>query len=48
MVASVHHQCQRLIRMSIEDLDLGNLQAGEVKEMEEIDFFAKLKIEYWR
>lgn len=48
MVASVHHQCQRLIRMSIEDLHIGNLQAGEVKEMEEEDFFTKLKIDNWR
>jgi len=48
MVASVHHQCQRLIRMSIEDLHLGNLQAGEVKEMQEKDFFAKLNIDNWR
>jgi len=47
-VASVHHQCQRLIRMSIEDLHLGDLQAGEVMEMEEEDFFSKLKIDNWK
>ena len=44
MVASVHHQCQRLIRVSIEDLLLEDLQPGEVKEIDEEDFFTKLKI----
>ena len=44
MVASVHHQCQRLIRLSIEDLVLGDLQPGEVKEIEEDEFFTKLKL----
>jgi 23S rRNA pseudouridine2457 synthase len=48
MVASVHHQCQRLIRMNIEDIRLENLQAGEVREIEEDDFFSKLKIDNWK
>ena len=45
MVAAVNHQCKRLIRVAIEDIVLGNLPPGEVKEMEEVAFFSKLKIE---
>lgn len=48
MVAEVEHPCKRLIRVSIEDLELGNLAPGEVKEIEEEEFFAKLRIENWR
>jgi len=44
MVAAVHHKCQRLIRTSIEDLELGDLKPGEVKEIEEEAFFSLLKI----
>lgn len=44
MVAAVKHQCKRLIRVSIEDMTLQNLQPGEVKEINEKDFFEKLKI----
>jgi len=44
MMAAIHHRCKRLIRVSIEDLTIGNLQPGEVKEIEEQDFFALLKI----
>ena len=44
MVGAVHHRCQRLIRLSIEDLELGDLQPGCVRELEEEDFFQKLKI----
>lgn len=44
MVAAVHHRCLRLIRLSIEDLELGNLQPSEVKEINEDDFFTLLKI----
>ncbi len=47
MVASVNHQCVRLIRMSIENLTLGNLQSGEVKEVEETYFFKQLDINDW-
>jgi len=45
MVAAAHHRCQRLIRLSIEDLQLGNLQPGCVKEMEEDDFFTQLNLD---
>ncbi|HTC01183.1 MAG TPA: pseudouridine synthase [Ferruginibacter sp.] len=47
MVDAVGHRCTRLIRISIEDLLLDNLQPGNVKELEEKDFFKKLKIDNW-
>jgi 23S rRNA pseudouridine2457 synthase len=47
MVKAVGHRCQRLIRLAIEDLELEDLQPGEVREMEEKEFFEKLKIENW-
>lgn len=48
MVSSVYHHCKRLIRVSIEDLELGDLQPGCVREIEEADFFRMLKIENWK
>ncbi len=45
MVVAVKHRCIRLIRVSIEDLLLGDLQPGEVKEVNEDFFFSKLKLE---
>ncbi len=45
MVAAIRHRCQRLIRVSIEDLSLGDLQPGCVKEIPEQDFFTLLKLE---
>ena len=45
MIAAIRHKCKRLIRVSIEDLELGNVKAGGVLEMEEKDFFTKLKID---
>jgi 23S rRNA pseudouridine2457 synthase len=44
MVAAVKHKCLRLIRISIEDIELGNLKPGEVKEVSEQYFFEKLKL----
>ncbi|MEZ2443342.1 pseudouridine synthase [Chitinophaga sp. RCC_12] len=44
MVAAVHHRCQRLIRVSIENLLLGDMQPGEVRELREEEFFELLKI----
>ena len=44
MVAAVDHKCIRLIRTSIEALELGNMQPGEVVEIKEADFFRKLKL----
>jgi len=44
MVDAVGHQCIRLVRTSIEDLQLGDLEPGGVKEIAENDFFRLLKI----
>lgn len=46
MVYAMRHKCRRLIRVSIEDLVLGDLPPGKVKEVNEDDFFALLKIPY--
>lgn len=45
MVGAIRHPCKRLIRVSIEDLELGDLAAGKVRELEEKEFFRLLKIE---
>lgn len=45
MMSAIHHRCQRLIRLSIEDMELGDLPPGGVREIEEAAFFRKLKIE---
>jgi len=47
MIAAIRHKCKRLIRISIEDLELDGLKAGSVKELAETDFFTKLKIPDW-
>jgi len=44
MVAAVKHKCLRLIRISIEDIELGDINPGEVKEVTEEYFFEKLKL----
>ena len=44
MVAAVNHKCIRLIRVSIEDIQIGNIQPGEVVEIAEEIFFRKLKL----
>jgi 23S rRNA pseudouridine2457 synthase len=46
MVFAVNHKCLRLIRISIENLLLGDAKPGSVTEFEEKDFFEKLGIEY--
>lgn len=48
MVNAVHHKCKRLIRVAIEDIELGDLEPGCVKEIEEEFFFKQLKIEHWQ
>lgn len=45
MVSAVHHRCKRLIRVAIEDIELGTLAPGEVLELDEATFFMKLKID---
>lgn len=47
MVAEVYHPCKRLIRVSIEDIELGDLETRGVKEIPEEEFFKKLKIDNW-
>ncbi len=44
MMGAIHHRCRRLIRVSIENLSLDNLEPGCVREIEENDFFKKLQI----
>ena len=44
MVAAVKHKCLRLIRISIEDIELGEIKPGEVKEVSEEYFFEQLKL----
>lgn len=46
MVAAIRHPCKRLVRTSIEDVMLGDLPAGEVAELSELDFFTKLKLDH--
>ena len=48
MVRTARHRCKRLIRVSIENLVLGDMKPGEVREIEENDFFEKLKITNWK
>lgn len=44
MIYAIRHKCKRLIRISIEDLQLGTLEPGGVLEMNETELFEKLKI----
>jgi 23S rRNA pseudouridine2457 synthase len=46
MVAAINHNCRRLIRVAIEDMELGTLAPGAVHEMDEDVFFRKLNIDY--
>lgn len=44
MIAATGHKTKRLVRISIEDLHLDGLQAGEVRELNEAELFSKLKL----
>ncbi len=44
MVRALGHPCRRLIRTAIEGLQLGDLQPGQVRELEEATLFGLLKI----
>lgn len=44
MMTAVRHKCKRLVRVAIEDIRIDGMQAGEVKELSEADFFAQLKL----
>jgi 23S rRNA pseudouridine2457 synthase len=48
MMSSIGHRCKRLIRISIEDLLMDDLDPGGVHEFNEVDFFEKLKILDWQ
>jgi 23S rRNA pseudouridine2457 synthase len=43
MCKAVRHKCKRLVRTKIEDLEIGNLQPGDVKEIEKEELFKLLK-----
>ncbi len=45
MVQAVGHKCMRLIRTSIEDMQLGDLAPGAVREYTEEEFFRLLKLD---
>lgn len=44
MVLAARHRCLRLIRLSISDITLGNLKPGEVREINEENFYQLLGI----
>lgn len=44
MCSAVRHDCKRLIRTHIEDLDIIGMKAGEVKEIGQEELFRKLGI----
>lgn len=44
MVLAVKHRCQRLVRLSITNITLGDMKPGEVKELEKEVFYSLLGI----
>lgn len=44
MCKAVKHKCKRLIRTKIENLELGNLKSGEVKELDEAQIIKLLNL----
>ena len=44
MVAAMHHRCIRLVRWSIEELNVESIAPGQVNEVEEAYFFNALKL----
>ena len=44
MVQAVGHPCKRLIRLSIEDIELEDMQPGEIREMNQEEFYARLRL----
>jgi 23S rRNA pseudouridine2457 synthase len=45
MCNAVRHDCKRLIRTKIENLELGDMKPGEVKEIEQKKLFELLLLE---
>jgi len=46
MCLAINRRCLRLIRISIEDLKLGDLKPGCVKELTEQEFFELITVDY--
>lgn len=44
MCRAVSHKCKRLIRTKIENLELGSMKPGEVKEIEEVELMKLLRL----
>lgn len=44
MVQAVGHPCKRLIRLSIEDIELEDMQPGEIKELNQEEFYRRLRL----
>lgn len=44
MVQAVGHPCKRLIRLSIEDIELEDMQPGEIREMTQEEFYKRLRL----
>ncbi len=44
MVQAVGHPCKRLIRLAIEDIELQDLQPGEIREMNQEEFYRQLSL----
>lgn len=44
MMKAVHHPVRRLIRLSIEDLEVADMLPGEVRELQEQEIYERLKI----
>lgn len=45
MCTAVRHKCRRLIRTRIENLELGTMQPGEVREMSQAELFKLLLLQ---
>jgi 23S rRNA pseudouridine2457 synthase len=45
MVSAVRHNCLRLVRESIEDISIGDMQPGEVRELAREQFYRQLKLD---
>lgn len=44
MVQAVGHPCKRLIRVAIEDIALEDMHPGEIREMNQGDFYRRLRL----
>jgi 23S rRNA pseudouridine2457 synthase len=44
MVSAVRHNCLRLVRESIEDISIGDMQPGEVREIGGREFYQRLRL----